>query len=107
MQNRRERKAAERAMGFHKIEKMMSPQQKKEIKERKREYVKQALLMKAQEEENRKITEEAEKWSKSLETWMAGGKTREEAEAILMRNRELEEKRKADLEMRKKRRGEG
>jgi hypothetical protein len=107
MQNRRERRAAEKAMGFHKIEKAMSADEKKVLKDRKREYVKQMLLMQAQEAENRKNAEEAEKWSKSLETWMADGKTREEAEAILLKNKEVSDKRKADLEMRKKRREHG
>jgi hypothetical protein len=101
MQNRRERRLAEKQMGLRKIEKTLSKAQLEEIKKRKREYVRQMLLMKAQEDENRRINEEAERWSKDLEALMNCGYNREEATAVLEKNKKIEDERVAKKEARK------
>ncbi len=80
-------------MGLQKIEKSMSQEQREEVKKRKLEYVKQLVLMKKQEEENRRINEEAEMWSKQMESLISNGYTREMAESIMENNRKAEEKR--------------
>jgi hypothetical protein len=103
MQNRRERRAAERQFGLTKAEKNMSRKQLEEIRERKREYTRQAALMRAQEEENRRVNEEAELWAQQLESFMKSGMSRERAEEILTNNRELQEKRTRELAERKQR----
>lgn len=100
MENRQQRRAAEKNMGFRKIEKSLTEEEKYLLKQRKLEYAKHAQLLRAQEAENQRINGEADKWSKIIESWIASGKTREEAEEILRRNHELEEKRKAKLEKR-------
>jgi hypothetical protein len=95
MQNRRERRLAEKQMGLRKVEKTMSKAQLEEIKKRKREYVKQMVLLRAQEDENRRINEEAERWSKQMETMLEGGYTREEATEILEAGKKREDERAA------------
>ena len=103
MENRRERRLAEKQLGLRKIEKTMSAAEREMIAQRKREYVRQQTLMRAQDAENLRITQEAEQWSKSLEKMINDGMTREEAEERLVRNKELADKRKADLAARKSR----
>jgi hypothetical protein len=93
MQNRRERRLAEKQMGLRKIEKTMSKAELEEIKKRKREYVKQLLLLRAQEEENRRINEEADAWSRQVQIMMDSGYTREEALVVLERNKRIEDER--------------
>ena len=95
MQNRRERRLAEKHAGMRKIEKTMSKPQIEEIKTRKKEYVKQLLLLRAQEEENKRMNENAEKWSNQLENMMNSGSSREDATKILEDNKLVEEKRLA------------
>jgi len=107
MENRRQRREAEKNMGFHKIEKELTSEERAVLKERKREYARQAQLMRAQEAENNRMNVEAEKWSKLIESYIESGKTREEAEGILQRNRELQEKREAKLEQRLNRQKNG
>jgi|694.fasta_scaffold20854_9 hypothetical protein len=101
MQNRRERRMAEKQMGLHKLEKTMSKAQLDEIKKRKREYVKQLLLLKAQEDENRRINEEAERWSKELTVLMESGYTREEATEVMDKNKKIQDERDAKKAARK------
>lgn len=103
MENRRQRREAERAMGFHKIEKGMSASEKAMLKGKKREWVKQSALMRAQEAENTRVNEAAEKWSEGIQTLVTGGKTREEAEEILRINLHLQNQREADLQERRER----
>lgn len=101
MQNRRERRLAEKQMGLRKMEKSMTKAELEEIKKRKKEYVKQLLLLKAQEEENRRINAEAEAWSKQIEKMMASGSTREEAIEMLERNKRIQDERDAKKAARK------
>ncbi len=105
MQNRKERRLTEKQMGLHKMEKTLSHEQQEEIKRRKLEYVKQAVLIKKQEQENLRINEEAELHSKQIESLVGSGYTREAAEAILESNRQVElkraEKKRAKKESRK------
>lgn len=103
MENRRQRREAERAMGFHKIEKGMSLSEKAILKEKKREWVRQSALMRAQEAENVRVNAAAEKWSQEIESLMARGKTREEAEELLRINLHLQTQREADLQERRAR----
>jgi len=100
MENRQQRRAAEKNMGFRKIEKHLTKEEKSLLKQRKLEYAKQSQLLRAQEAENQKNNAEAERWSKIIESWIEGGKTREEAEEMLKRNRELQDKRNLKLEKR-------
>lgn len=97
MQNRRERSLLEKMSGMRKIEKNMTLAERESLKKRKIEYVKQAVLLKAQEQENARIDREAEDWSRNLEQLMADGTSREIAEGILKNNRELQERRKQKL----------
>jgi hypothetical protein len=105
MQNRKERRLTEKQMGLHKMEKALSHEQQEEIKRRKLEYVKQAVLIKKQDQENLRINEEAELHSKQIESLVSSGYTREAAEAILENNRQVElkraEKKRAKEESRK------
>ena len=101
MQNRKERRQIEKQFGFNKIEKQMSFEQREAIKLRKKEYMKQLALQRAQEEENNRINGEAEMWSKRIESLMEAGHTRESAEAILQKNKELDEAREAKLARKK------
>jgi len=104
MENRRERRLAEKQLGFHKLKKTMSTAEKELVNQRKREYTRQQGLLRAQEAENLRISQEAEHWSKSLEKMLIDGMTREDAEKQLTRNKELTDKRAADLAARKSRR---
>jgi hypothetical protein len=101
MQNRRERRLAEKQMGLRKLEKTMTKAELEEIKKRKREYVKQMLLLKAQEDENRRINDEAEAWSKQIEVMMNSGYTREEALEVLDRNKKIQDEKDAKKAARK------
>lgn len=92
MQNRKDRRLAEKQMGMRKMEKNMSKNALEEIKARKKEYVKQVLLLKAQEDENKKQNYAAESWSKQMEHLLQSGHTRESATAILEKNRDLQKK---------------
>ena len=103
MENRRERRLAEKQLGLRKVEKTMSAAEREIIAQRKREYVRQQTLMRAQDAENLRISQEAEQWSKSLEKMISEGMTREAAEGRLARNKELTDKRVADLAARKSR----
>jgi len=104
MENRRERRLAEKQLGLRKLEKTMSVAEREMIAQRKREYMRQQTLIRAQDAENLRISQEAEQWSKSLEKMIGEGMPREEAEARLIRNKELTDKRAADLAARKSRR---
>lgn len=99
MQNRKERRLAEKQMGLHKIEKRLPSEQREELKKRKLEYVKQAVLLKKQEEENIRINGDAEMQSKQIESMVNSGYTRKSAESILQNNLQIElkkaEKKKA------------
>lgn len=101
MQNRRERRLAEKQTGLRKLEKTMSKAELEEIKKRKREYVKQMLLLKAQEEENRRVNEEAERWSRELTVLMESGHTREEATEVMDKNKKIQDERDAKKAARK------
>lgn len=90
MQNRRERRMTEKQMGLQKMEKMLSQEQREEIRKRRHEYVKQAVLMKKQEDENNRVNEEAEVWSKQIESLISHGYSRETAESIMENNRQVE-----------------
>jgi len=104
MQNRRERSLLERMTGMRKIEKNMTAAEREALKKRKLEYVKQATLLRAQEQENARIAQEAEDWSRNLERLMADGTSREAAEAVLQNNRDVQAKREAKLAARNERR---
>jgi hypothetical protein len=104
MQNRRERRQMEKQFGFHKIEKQMTFEQREAIKARKKEYVKQTYLQNIQEAENQRINDEAENWSKQLASLMESGHTREQAEEILQKNKQIEEARAEKLAKREARR---
>jgi hypothetical protein len=101
MQNRRERRLAEKQMGLRKMEKSMTKSELEEIKKRKKEYVKQMLLFKAQEEENRRINAEAEAWSKKVEEMVSNGSTREEALELLEKNKKIQDEKDAKKAARK------
>lgn len=101
MQNRRERRLAEKQMGLRKMEKSMTKAELEEIKKRKKEYVRQLLLLRAQEEENRRINEEAEAWSRQVQVMMDSGYTREEALEVLDKNKRIEDERAAKKAARK------
>lgn len=90
MQNRKERRLAEKQMGLHKIEKTLPSEQREELKKRKLEYVKQAVLLKKQEEENLRINGDAEMQSKQIENMVNSGYTRKAAESILENNLQVE-----------------
>jgi hypothetical protein len=83
MQNRRQRREAEKKSGLMKIEKSMTPMAREEIKQRKAEYLKHMNLLRLQELENLKNLQESERWSKKMEELVAGGMSREEALAFL------------------------
>lgn len=101
MQNRRERRLAEKQMGLRKMEKTMTKAELEEIKKRKKEYVKQLLLLKAQEEENRRINAEAEAWSKKIEEMISNGATRDEALELLEKNKKIQDEKDAKRAARK------
>lgn len=97
MQNRRERRQLEKQFGLHKLEKSMPAEERENLKKRKADYLKQANLLRIQEEENRRINEEADNWSKRIQTFVSNGMTYEQAEAILKKNQEIDEKRRERL----------
>lgn len=97
MQNRRERRLMEKQMGLRKIEKSLPTEEREAIKQRKADYLKQSAMMKLQEAENKRINEEAEAWSKRIQSFVDNGMTFEQAEAMLIKNREIDEKRRERL----------
>lgn len=87
----------EKQMGLRKIEKTLSPEEREAIKQRKAEYLKQSSMIRAQDAENKRINEEADAWSRRIQNFVSGGMTFEQAEAMLMKNREIDEKRRERL----------
>ncbi len=83
----------EKKLGLHKAFSQMSEKQKQEIRDRRRETGVQIHLRNLQEYENAAIQSESERYAKELQGWIESGKTAEEAEAIMSRNREVNEKR--------------
>ena len=90
MYNRRQRREMEKKMGLLDTFSKLTPKEKAEISRRKAEAGKQIHLKNIQELENQRIQQEAESYAKQLQSWIASGKTAEEAEAILVRNNEIQ-----------------
>ena len=106
MYNHRQRREMEKKLGLYKEYSKMGEKEKAEVRRRKREAGEEIHLRNLQEWENQRIQAKSEAYAKQMQSWIDGGKTPEEAEAIMKRNYELAEKRKQDLEARRQRQAE-
>ena len=93
----------EKKLGLLQAYQKMSDAEKAEVRKKKREAGEQIHLRNLQEWENQRIQSEAENEAKQIQSFMSGGKTYEEAEAIVRKNREIGEARAAKLAARKAR----
>lgn len=103
MYNHKQRREMEKSLGFHKEYQKMNEADKAEVRKKKRETGEQIHLRNLQEWENQRLASEAESEAKQLQTWIEGGKTYEEAAAIIAKNRERQEHRAIKLAERKER----
>ena len=96
----------EKNLGLLKEYQSMSEADKAEIRKKKREAGNQIHLRNLQEAENARIQAEADRDAAIIQNLMAQGKTFEEAEANVKRNREAAEARALKLAERKKKQEE-
>lgn len=106
MYNHRQRREMEKQLGLYKEFSKMSSKEKGEIRRRKTEVGKEIHLRNLQEWENQRIKQESEAYAKQIQGFISSGKTPEEAEAIIKKNYELEEKRRQDIAARKQKQAE-
>ena len=99
--NHRQRRKMEKDLGLLAEFKKLSEAEKAEVRRRKREAGIQIHLRNVQEMENQKIQAEAESYAKRIQSWIEGGKTPEEAEAIVKKNYEIAEMKRAKKEAKK------
>ena len=106
MYNHKQRRDMEKNLGLLKEYQGMSEKDKAEIRKKKMDAGKQIHLRNTQESENARIQAEATREAEILQNLIAGGKTYEEAEAQVKRNREHAETRALKLAERKRRQEE-
>lgn len=106
MYNHKQRREMEKNLGLLKEYRIMSESEKAEIRKKKREAGNQIHLRNLQEAENARIQAEAEREAKIMQNLISEGKTHEEAEEVVRKNREHAEKRALDLAERKRKQEE-
>ena len=106
MYNHKQRREMEKNLGLLKEYRNMSESEKAEIRKKKREAGAQIHLRNLQESENARIQAEADRDAAVMQNLMAQGKTYEEAEEHVKKNREHAEKRALDLAERKRKQEE-
>ena len=99
--NHASRRSLEKKLGLFKEYRKMSDAQRAEVRKRKNAAGREIHLRNVQEQENRNIQQESERYARMLQSMIAAGKTPEEADAILSKNIEIEEKRAAKKAARK------
>jgi len=102
--NRRERRKLEKQFGLLKQYKNASPKEKAEIRARRREMGKKLHEQHLERIENSLREQREATEARVIQSWIAKGKTEEEAKEILNKNYEIQEKRRLDLEERDRQR---
>lgn len=106
MYNHKQRREMEKNLGLLKEYQSMSESSKAEIRKKKREAGNQIHLRNLQEAENARVQAEADRDASIMQKLIEEGKTHEEAEEVVRRNRANAEERALKLAERKKRQEE-
>jgi menaquinone-dependent protoporphyrinogen IX oxidase len=106
MYNHKQRREMEKNLGLLKEYHRMNEAEKAEIRKKKREAGNQIHLRNLQEAENARIQAEADRDAVIMQNLIEQGKSHEEAEEHVRKNREHAEKRALDLAERKRRQEE-
>jgi uncharacterized protein YpmB len=101
MYNRKNRRETEKQLGFIQDYQNMTEAEKAEVRQRRREAGRQIHLQNSQNVENARITAEADKEAKLIQSFMDSGMDEAEAKRIVENNRMLTEKRALKLHAKK------
>jgi len=93
--SRKSRRDLEKRIGLFKEYRKMNDKQKAEVRKRKQATGRELHLRNVQEYENRVIQQDSERYARMLQNMIASGMSEDQADTILSKNIEIEEKRAA------------
>jgi hypothetical protein len=92
---RKDRRRMEKTVGLTKEYRKMNERKRAEVRQRKQAAGREIHLRNVQEYENRLIQQDSERYARILQNMIAAGYTEDQADNLLSKNIEIEEKRAA------------